>query len=162
MNVAGIYLSEKICTIIIVISAIIIFDMLFVGQTLASYAIDAIQTNGPNTEHLNKKTNRKLEKEIKEDKLLYQDFDSKLDVGVRTNNIATIINIHDLRKIAYIDSLPVIKNAKEDNLSRANVRKSISTGAKIRYISNIFSILSIIAVGLYFTEKKILKDNIRF
>lgn len=161
MIVAAKSLSKKIYMIII-ISTMIILDLLFSGKTLVSYAVDSIQTNGPNTEYLNRRTNSEAEKEIREDKLLNQEIDSKLDVGVRTNNNATIKNIHNFSEIAYIDSLPIEQKAKENNISRAIIRKSISINTAIRYISNIFTIVAIIAVGSYFAEKRILKENIRF
>lgn len=167
MNIAANSLSKKIYAIIVII-AIIVFDFLFAGKTLVSYAIDTIQTNGPNTEvseyflNLNEKKNNKSEKEIRKDDILYQDIDSNFDVSVLTSNNAAIIETHKSRKVADIDSLPEIKNAKEDNLSRANVLKSISISAAIRYISNTISIIAIIAVCSYFAEKKVLKDNIRF
>ena len=161
MIVAEKSLSKKIYMIII-ISIIIILDLLFSGKTLVCYALDLIQTNGPNTEYLNRRTNSEAEKEIGDDKFLTQDSDSKLDVGLHTNNNATIRNIHNLSDIAYIDSLPVEQKAKENNISLANIRRNMSISTAIRYISNIFTIVAIIAVGSYFAEKRILKENIRF
>jgi len=170
MNVATKCLPEKICTIIVII-AIIIAYFLFVGQTLVSYAIDAIQTNGPNAEVLVSLQNPDgeeqviIEKEMIEEEHLDQESQSNLDVGVYTNDNAAIIEAPNISKVAYKDSLPVNKNAKENNSSQLEVQKSISTGAAIiylRYISNIFSIIAIIAVGSYFAEKRTLKENIRF
>lgn len=160
MIVAEKSLSKKICMIIII--SIIILDLLFSGKTLVCYALDLIQTNGPNTEYLNRRTNSETEKEIGDDKFLTQDSDSKLDVGLHTNNNATIRNIHNLSDIVYIDSLPVEQKAKENNISLANIRRNMSISTAIRYISNIFTIVAIIAVGSYFAEKRILKENIRF
>lgn len=170
MNVATKSLPENIYAIIVIITIILAYFFI-VGQTLVSYSIDTIQTNGPNLGLL--ASNKNIDIELKEnnnkkeieEKTLYHESKSGFDIDVYTNNNAAIIEAHNPSKVAYKDSLPVNKNAKENNVSQSKVPKSISTDAAIkliRYISNIFSIIAIIAVGSYFTEKRILKENIRF
>ena len=82
MNIAEKSLLRKICAIILII-ALTISDFLFVGQTVVSYAIDAIQTNSSNVEFsayfLNSDGEKavKSEKEIGEEEFLYLDISVK-------------------------------------------------------------------------------------
>ena len=64
--------------------------------------------------------------------------------------------------IADIDSEAGNKKDGEDDISKAEVIISIRTGAVAMYIGLIFAVIVIIAVGVYFINKKVLNREERF
>lgn len=79
------------------------------------------------------------------------------------NNMAEIYEDSNPQGISDKDSTPANRETSEDDLGSANVIISISTGAVIRYIATILSIIIIIGIGYYIVSKKIIDgNNIKF
>ena len=75
---------------------------------------------------------------------------------INTAEIGTADNEYALQDI---DSTPGNKKDGEDDISTAELIISIGTGSTVLYISLIFAVIVIIGVGIYFINKKILKED---
>lgn len=75
---------------------------------------------------------------------------------INTAEIGTADNEYALQDI---DSTPGNKKDGEDDISTAELIISIGTGSTVLYISLIFAVIVIIGIGVYFINKKILKED---
>ena len=88
MNISENNLSRKICAIILII-ALTISDFLFVGQSLVSYAIDAIQTNSSNVEFSAYFFNSDGEKVTSSEKVIGEEEFLYVDIAVKNEGYFT-------------------------------------------------------------------------
>ena len=85
--------------------------------------------------------------------------------SMNQNNTGTSINTAEITKatndfsLKDIDSTPGNKVSKEDDISTAQVIISIRTGAIVTYTLLIVIIMVIIALGVYFIKKGVIKNK---
>ena len=94
-----------------------------------------------------------------------KNIDLTLTKNVTNDNTGTIINTAELQETSNtlglrdIDSTPGNNNSSEDDYGKAEVIISVGTGLIILYISIAFIILAVIGVGIYFINKKVIKND---
>ena len=71
-------------------------------------------------------------------------------------NTAEIAEVYNELGTNDVNSIPGNKVQGEDDLSKADLLISISTGREVMYIGLTISMIAIIAVGIYLIKKKVL------
>ena len=85
--------------------------------------------------------------------------------SMNQNNTGTSINTAEITKatndfsLKDIDSTPGNKVSKEDDISTAQVIISIRTGAIVTYTVLIITIFVMLAIGVYFIKKEVIKNK---
>ena len=77
-------------------------------------------------------------------------------VATMYTNTAEIAEVYNELGTNDVNSIPGNKVQGEDDLSKADLLISISTGREVMYIGLTISMIAIIAVGIYLIKKKVL------
>lgn len=81
-------------------------------------------------------------------------------VATTYTNTAEIAEVYNELGVKDSNSTPANKAQGEDDLSKADLLISISTGKAVMYIGLTISIIAIVGVGIYFIKKKVLDIKI--
>lgn len=106
--------------------------------------------------------NTKIEPgETKELKLILTKTMTESNTGL-IGNTAEIAEAYNTSGVNDIDSTPLNKMQKEDDIGQADVIIGIKTGAAISYIIITLTIIMTLGIGAYLVSKKVLNKEIKF